>query len=308
MPEAQQTLVFDPEAYKTRLSEGPFASKAAVIAACRPMDATQPHWQQYQQWAQQHAVTGNSIILSVNSPGYLEVRRSELEKQLRSFQDARANPESTAGGGYPVPEALSQAFNAAANTHKSGTFKVMLMNSLRYISYFDLRKSFPTLDIHAICAAPTQDHARQCNELIQTVAPELADNLEFSADWQDENYFHLVNVDFAAIYFDQEQLDILAENIAATCSDHVIFSNIARNPSQDGTAQWMGQRAFGGIIPYRIPAKDEIINIMTARGYKVTRSSVDPLAYKGDPTSAIVKTPDERDNFSFSRNAAALEP
>jgi hypothetical protein len=170
---------------------------------------------------------------------------------------------------------------------------------LRYISYFDLRASFPNLDLHATCAAPTEDHAEQCNHIIQTITPELADHLKFSSVWEDEN-FHLANIDFAAIYYDQEGLHKLAADIKNTSAKRVIFSNIAKNTlAFDGNEEWMGQRGFGGIIPYRIPALGEIKEVMMKHGYQAEKASVDPIAYTGDASSAIVKKPDERDNYVF---------
>jgi hypothetical protein len=297
MSTPDQTIAFDPEAYKTKPSEGPFRSKAALLQECRLMDPSQPHWEQYQKWAQDHGVANGSIIMSVNSPGYLRIRRDTLKAQLKSFKDT--SPESKAGGGFALPEALTNAFNAAASKHEGGPFNVMLMNSLRYISYFDLRASFPNLDIHATCAAPTENHAEQCNNLIQTIAPELADHLKFSSTWSQDN-FHLANIDFAAIYFDQASLYKLAADIEKTNATSVVFSNVARNTvSFNGDEEWMGQRTFGGITPYRIPALGEVKDAMMRQGYTLEKTSVDPIAYTGDPNSPYVRNPDERDNFSF---------
>ena len=66
-------IKFDPEAAKTALFEGPFATREALENACVPVSVHDPEWNAYYEWTDRNGVdcTNGTIITHANNMQYL---------------------------------------------------------------------------------------------------------------------------------------------------------------------------------------------------------------------------------------------
>jgi hypothetical protein len=290
-------IKFDPEAAKTALFEGPFDSREKLLAACETV--TLPN-SDYQKWAQDNGVDAatGSIFTTAYSPAYIKSRLATLEGQANDF----TNGTETTGLKFTVPPMLTAAFEAAAQSHKTETpFKMLTISNTRETLYFNLRKAFPNMNLHAICATATADQALRSNGIIADKASAVAQSLTYTNAWKNQSY-DLVHINAAVFYEARDGVRKMVQDIAATRAERVVFSNLINSSSDK--EEWFAQRSRGGIVPMRALPTQEIVTLMQQVGYKLVDRNLAAVSYDVRASETEISRLLKNDNLSFVKDHA----
>lgn len=294
MTQATSRIEFDQEIYKTRSMEGPFPSLTALKKACVPMTPEHPSWEAYAKWSSDLGVNPakGSIIASPYSPLHRQRRFEELQKQVAGITT------------FKVPDILKDAFTQIAAEDRDTPIHALLLTTTRWTLALPLRKEFPELDIHFICQSPKSEDAYISNKLVHAKMPNTAYAVRFLSEPRAQ--FDIVSSDFESMYMNESRsnLDNHIGRLASTGADHIVISNVFSNLSKNGKAQWYAQRAFGGVIPLRIPARGELTEIMEDVGFIPTTSTQSAMNIPLDPNSAFNMKSPQMDHFHFVRKSS----
>ncbi len=254
MSETTQTIKYDPEA--RGFTPEIFPSREEIVTACERVTADHLLFDHRNMWAQARNVTDGTIVTTENDPLFLQSRLDVQAKQLTGNDRER-----------DVPVSVKKVFDAIPS---GSDVNVLLDSTTQWSMYFDLKRLYPSLTIHAMHTAPTEAYAQSMNTMIQTAQPDLVGDFVYKSDWSNSDQDIAIS-DYASIYRGKSELMQFAADIATTGAHTAIYSNVMRNTDENGASQWRGQRTrdpSGGIVVMRSFARGELTSAMKNVGYK----------------------------------------
>jgi len=249
-------IEFNPEARKTKLFEGPYASREALIEACEIVTPNHAAWAQYQTFKEE---CGVSVAGRIQTTAYND---DLLKRRFATLTTELKNPE---GAAAPV-KFVTDFLQGVMYETPDRPYKILSVATTRDNLFFAVDKVMPDLKAQVTRFIPDSDAVEIFNDVVET-------NEKISGRLIHTDHFagltaNAAIIDPALMYEDKKALRCLFSDIEKTGAKYIVIHDLMANTDPNGAEQWYGQRYSGGIIPLRIPARNEIDEILAQAGYR----------------------------------------